>query len=53
MKILVYSVLLLGLTMSCSSDEKDSAVIKQTPIQVTVNQSGNNSEGAYASASGK
>ncbi|WP_226064368.1 efflux RND transporter periplasmic adaptor subunit [Kaistella polysaccharea] len=52
MKILVYSVLLLGLTMSCSADEKD-ATLKQTPIQVTVNQSGNNSEGGYASASGK
>ena len=52
MKILVYSVLLLGLSMSCSADEKD-ATLSQKPIQVTVNQSGNNSEGAYASASGK
>lgn len=52
MKILVYSVLLLGLSMSCSADEKD-ATLSQKPILVTVNQSGNNSEGAYASASGK
>ncbi|SIS76698.1 RND family efflux transporter, MFP subunit [Kaistella chaponensis] len=52
MKILVYSVLLLGLSISCSADEKD-ATLSQKPIQVAVNQSGNNSEGAYASASGK
>ena len=52
MKILVYSVLLLGLSMSCSSEEKD-ATLSQKPIQVTVSQSGASSEGAYASASGK
>ena len=52
MKILVYSVLLLGLSMSCSADEKD-ATLTQKPIQVTVNQPESNSEGAFATASGK
>ncbi|MDQ0477832.1 efflux RND transporter periplasmic adaptor subunit [Chryseobacterium sp. MDT2-18] len=52
MKILVYSVLLLGLSMSCSADEKGAA-LSQKPVQVTVNQPESNSEGAFATASGK
>ncbi|WHF52874.1 efflux RND transporter periplasmic adaptor subunit [Chryseobacterium gotjawalense] len=52
MKILIYSVLLLGLTISCSEDEKD-ATLQQKPIEVTVSQSRSSSEGAFATASGK
>lgn len=51
MKILVYSVLLLGLTMSCSADEKDVS-LAQKPIHITMSQSGNY-HGAFVSASGK
>ena len=52
MKILVYSVLLLGLTMSCSAEEKE-ATVTQKPVQISINQPESSSTGAYASASGK
>ncbi|SEF56658.1 RND family efflux transporter, MFP subunit [Halpernia humi] len=53
MKIILYSLLLLSvITTSCSSDDKN-VTNSEKPIQVTVNQSNSNSQGAFANASGK
>ncbi|MBC7555913.1 MAG: efflux RND transporter periplasmic adaptor subunit [Chryseobacterium sp.] len=52
MKTLLYSLLLLGAVTSCSSDEKN-VTNSEKPIQVTVNKSGENSTGAFVTASGK
>ena len=52
MKILLYTALFLSVLISCSSDDKN-VENSGKPIQVVVNQSTTNSEGTFASASGK